>query len=101
VRVPKIDGLLTAAAKSKRPVRSIEFDGKTLKIEFFGEATGAVPAVAVAAAPVAANVAPAAPFKPPAPPKFVPGTEFPDDESPLNPIDLILTPPTLRHEATN
>jgi hypothetical protein len=90
VRVPKVDGLLKAAEQSKRPVKAIEYDGKRLRIEYFDsrEATVAAPAVAVpVAAPVAATVA--------ARVEYVPGTMFPADDSPLNPLDLVLTPPTI------
>lgn len=35
---------------------------------------------------------PTAPVSAPAP-KLIPGTPFPDDNSPINPIDLVLCPP--------
>lgn len=31
---------------------------------------------------------------------LVPGTPFPNDDSPLNPIDLVLFPPPIGHEAS-
>jgi len=93
VRVPAIGGLLKAAEQSKRPVRSIEYDGKRLRVEFFDprEATVAAPIVATPAAPAATVAA----HVPPKPTQYVPGTMFPADDSPLNPLDLVLTPPTI------
>lgn len=77
---------------SKVPVRSVDFDPRTkhLRVEFDREAapTGSVPAVALQVG------SPAAPDPAPPEQKFVPGTTIPDDNSPVNPLDLVASRPT-------
>lgn len=102
MRLPKIDGLLAAAAQSERPVKSISYDGSTLHVEFFDsrEASVAAPAVTPPLDVVATDAAIVVQAKP-EPPKYVPGTTFIDDKSPLNPLDLVLSPPTIALDPAN
>jgi hypothetical protein len=90
MKVPSIAALLEEVAASSVPVTAVEYDGKRLRLEIGS-------AKAAPAAPVTATPAPQATAAPKL--KFVPGTDLLDDESPLNPLDLVLTPPTIAPDA--
>jgi hypothetical protein len=85
VRVPALPSLLKQLNASSRPVRAFEYDPSTerLRIEFAD------------AAPVAPKTIEAKPTVQPKPVDFVPGTMIPNDDSPLHPFDLVISPPTI------
>jgi hypothetical protein len=93
VKVPSIAALLKEVAASSVPVSAIEYDGKRFRLEIAAGQPPAPTATAGTPAPPATNSTPFAKLK------FVPGTGLIDDDSPLNPLDLVLTPPTIAPDA--
>lgn len=75
--------LIEQAKDSPVPIRSIELDPTTkrVKVEFGGPAQAAATSAS-----------------PPPEPKYVPGTQIPDDDSSVNWMDTVLTPATYEVE---
>lgn len=96
-----LSDLIGAVTASPVPVKSVEYDPgtKRIKVEFDRE-----PAV-VAAPPPAATVAmqAAAPSLPPQadPTKYIPGTDIPDDDTPVDALTLAMARPRYELDATN
>jgi hypothetical protein len=77
---------IKALRKENVAKASFHLDGSLASVEFFA---------------VAARVQPDAKPSREAEVKFVPGTQIPDDKTPLNPLDSILNPPTYNpHEVS-
>ena len=79
MRIPALPALLKQLAASPRPVRAFSAEKGRISLEF-------EPTVKVAPKEVASET-------PPRRPEFVPGTEIPAGDSPLNPLDTLLNVP--------
>lgn len=81
---------IEAVQDSEVPIKAVDFDPRTkhLRVEFDREAVPAQPASLPGSSAV--------PDKLPPPVKFLPGTTIPDDESPVDALELVQQRPAYR-----